>query len=178
MGYYVAGRYAVHARFNIIAGNLCHHAIEMFLKGNLVPTLGRDVLKNKFIHKLPKIWEAFKSEIGDPSLDRFDETILKLQEFDVIRYPDKVVDQGAQITVTIGGPPGTGPATGLGANVPSYDLVLGDIDELVRTIFDVCSVNSDVCIPFMQYNLPANEYLEKNNAHFGASARETGEPVG
>ena len=45
MGYYVAGRYASYSHFIIVAGNLCHHAIEMFLKGKLVPTLGREKLR-------------------------------------------------------------------------------------------------------------------------------------
>lgn len=175
MGYYVACRFTAHARFDIITGNLCHHAIEMFLKGKLVQTMEREVLKNDLRHNLPKIWGKFKAEIGDESLDQFDETIRKLQEFEDIRYPDKLVDLGAQITITIGGPPGTGPATGPGANVPSYDLVLGDIDDLVRTIFDVCSFNSEPFIPFMQHNLLAHEYLEKSNARFGVSVKETGD---
>lgn len=171
MGYYVVGRFAVHARFSIIAGNLCHHAIELFLKGKLVPKLGRDVLKNKFGHNLPTIWEAFKSDVDDQSLSRFDHTIRRLHAFEDIRYPGKGTDLGAQISVTIGRPPGTGPATGPYANVPNYDLVLGDIDELVRTLIDVCTINSDVLIPFMQHNVLAHEFLEESNASFGVSEK-------
>lgn len=182
MGYYVAGRFAAHARFNIITGNLCHHAIEMFLKGKLVPKLGWVALsRSPYSHNLVNIWEAFKSEVGDQRLSRFDDTIRRLHAFESLRYPDigegKGMDLGAMITVTIGGPPGTEPATGPGANVPNYDLVLGEIDDLARTIFDVCSINPDFFTSSMKYNPHALEYLERNNASFGVSAKGIEVPV-
>ena len=36
--YYVAGRFAVFGWLNPVAGNLLHHAIEMYLKGGLSKT--------------------------------------------------------------------------------------------------------------------------------------------
>jgi hypothetical protein len=36
--YYIAGRFAAFAWFHPVAGNLFHHAIEMYLKGALSKT--------------------------------------------------------------------------------------------------------------------------------------------
>jgi hypothetical protein len=44
-----------------LAGNLFHHAAEMFLKGQLSKTTPLDCLKKKYSHNLVKTWEAFKA---------------------------------------------------------------------------------------------------------------------
>jgi len=86
--YYIAGRYAVFAALIPVAGNLLHHAVEHFLKGGLAKTTPLDDMKKKLGHKLPKIWDAFKTQANDPTLARFDDVISTLDEFEELRYPD------------------------------------------------------------------------------------------
>ena len=174
MGYYVAGRYAAYSHFGIVTGLLCHHAIEMFLKGKLVEPLGRDVLKNKLCHNLPKIWEKFKAEVGGEPLDQFNETIRKLHEFEDIRYPDQIVDKGGMVTVTTGGgaPSDSPTPTDEAVSGLSYTLVLSEIDALARAIFQAAGIDPDFFTRSMKNNRHALEFLEKNNAIFGVSAKE------
>ena len=93
MQYYVAARFAARAGLVPIHGNLFHHAIEMCLKAALVGTL--TIAKMRQIgHHLPVLWDRFKEKETDPSLARFDPTIQALDEFESIRYPNKIVDEG------------------------------------------------------------------------------------
>jgi hypothetical protein len=85
--YYVAGRYAAFAGFASTVGNVLHHAIEHFLKGGLSKTRSLPELK-QLGHNLPRIWEAFKTQVHDPALAQFDGVITTLHEFEEIRYPD------------------------------------------------------------------------------------------
>jgi len=73
--YYVAGRYGVFAGLIPVAGNLHHHAIEMFLKGALSKTMTSEEMRRKLGHRLPKIWKKFKQRACDPSLSRFNRVI-------------------------------------------------------------------------------------------------------
>ena len=88
VNYYVAGRYALFARLTPTAGNLLHHAIEMFLKGALGKT-GKSLEElEELRYKLPKIWNEFKTNFPEHSLDAFDPLICELHKFEEIRYPD------------------------------------------------------------------------------------------
>jgi hypothetical protein len=42
-----------------VAGNLFHHAVELFLKGALRPTMSREDLKRKLGHSLEAVWRRF-----------------------------------------------------------------------------------------------------------------------
>jgi len=59
--------------------NQSHHAIEMFLKGFLYYNLAMQRpdeeperiskrIKDRFSHRLPKLWEAFKRAMSAPEL--------------------------------------------------------------------------------------------------------------
>ena len=50
--YYIAGRFAFFSAFIPVAGNLLHHAVEMFLKGALIRTLALEKLQS-IGHDLP-----------------------------------------------------------------------------------------------------------------------------
>jgi hypothetical protein len=52
-GYYVAARFAAFAHLNPVAGNLFHHAIEMYLKGGLSKTKSIRKLE-KFKHSIQR----------------------------------------------------------------------------------------------------------------------------
>lgn len=92
--YYVAGRYAAQVTGIPVAGNLLHHAIEMYLKGGL----GKKGLTlaelKKLGHNLPAIWEAFKSKFGLSTSSPHNQVIRDLHDFEELRYPDSVLNRG------------------------------------------------------------------------------------
>jgi hypothetical protein len=134
--YYLAGRWAAFAQLNPVFGNLFHHAIEMFIKGSLA-RLDTAALK-RLGHQLVNIWAASKNTVSDPTLDRFDSTIAELNRYEYIRYPERVLAEGMQSFIgLIHGTEGTSSMT----SPPIYQLVVEDIDTLVRVIFDKASVN-------------------------------------
>lgn len=157
--YYVTGRYAVLAGQIPVAGNLLHHAIEMYLKGGLAQTMSLRQLK-VFYHKLPNIWSAFKEKFADPALSSFDDLVSSLHAFEDLRYPDSIRLKG--MLVIMGVARGSGAAPGAPSRPePTYELYLEDIDALVDRIFQVASVNP----VFFLIGLPARarEYLKDGN---------------
>jgi hypothetical protein len=66
--YYIAGRFAAFAWLHPVAGNLFHHAIEMYLKGALSKTKSLSDLR-KLSHDLLSGWAAFKVHANDRALD-------------------------------------------------------------------------------------------------------------
>ena len=85
--YQIAGRCSAIAWFSPVSGNLLHHAIEFYLKGALIKILDERA-RRKIGHDVGKLWRRYKREIGDTSLDRFDQTIADLNKFERIRYPE------------------------------------------------------------------------------------------
>ena len=84
MQYYISGRYAVLARLVPVAGNLLHHAIEMFLKGGLAPVADLNELR-RLGHNVPNMWRLFKERLGQRELDRFDSVITSVNAFEELR---------------------------------------------------------------------------------------------
>ena len=124
--YYAAGRFAALTRCIPVAGNLLHHAVEMFLKSALIRTHTLPELK-KFSHKLPALWARFKEIHAAISCAHLDDAIAELDRFELLRYPDSVVKEGMQVSMVVfrahlarlpEGPQ------------PPYHLVLEDIDEV------------------------------------------------
>jgi hypothetical protein len=103
------GRWMVHAGPMVtpVAGNILHHAIEMFLKAGLVEYLPTRDLKYNLGHELGKPWREFKAKLADPELDHFDGAIERLDAFEDIRYPDKLVTEGLQLLVSPGSSTGS-----------------------------------------------------------------------
>jgi hypothetical protein len=136
--YYVAGRYAVFAGLDPTAGNLLHHAVEMFLKAGLAKK-GKSLAELKRLnHRLPDIWNEFKTHFPGHSLNGFDSVISELHKFEEIRYPDSIVSKG----MLCGIDPGKKPQVAMPANaptVPQHALYLGEIDELMIKLFSVAS---------------------------------------
>jgi ribosomal protein L30 len=160
--YYVAGRFAVFAALNPVAANLMHHAIEMYLKGYLIKSKAKtlDEVK-KLNHSLLECWAAFKAQVGDSALDKFDDVISEIHKYEEVRYPRKDF-KGMESTLDIvrwtppPKPPGT-PAT----MVPKYKLCLPDVDELIAAILAAASVNPDAYLTFLKSE--ANEYVVRDN---------------
>ena len=157
--YYIAGRYAVLAGLNPVAGNIIHHAIEMFLKGGLSKK-GRslDDLKNRFSHRLPRIWEAFKSEFKDQSLAQFDNIVSSLHKFEDIRYPDRIVKDGMQSIIGIT----KHKFTTTSRPEPMYELYLQDIDSLVGQVFATAGANPRAYLDGI-IKADAKKYLLEDN---------------
>lgn len=88
--YYVSGRYAFHGRLMPVAGNLLHHAIEMFLKGAITRATPTCELK-KLSHSLPQLWKQFATAVARDVPPEFDSIILGLDRFERLRYPDNIV---------------------------------------------------------------------------------------
>jgi hypothetical protein len=128
--YYIAGRSATFAYSLPVAGNLFHHAMEMLLKFLLIKhSYQPDIMKNKFGHDLNKLWNEVKSILKDKTLDKFDELISQLNEFEDLRYPGK----GYAVSISI-----------YKCNLPEvsaeslktkqYQACLEDVDEFVSTL--------------------------------------------
>lgn len=136
--YYVVARSAAIAGLPV-AGNLYHHAVEMVLKGQLARTISLSVLWRKHRHHLRRAWKAFKKLFPNEELAPFDEILRKLDKFEDVRYPDKVLEKGASVTINWN-PPAKPDVFGAAAVVPQYELAVTDIDRLLGRLFELCSV--------------------------------------
>jgi len=108
--YYVQARFAMHAQCMPACGNLFHHAVEIFLKAGIVKAgLAQNhklsVLKGMG-HDLKNLWRAFKADFPESALERHDKTILLLNKFEAIRYPN---DEHMAATAQWFGPAATRP---------------------------------------------------------------------
>ncbi len=163
--YYVTGRYAVLAGQIPVAGNLLHHAIEMYLKGGLAKTMTLQQLKG-LSHKLPDLWCNFKAQFADSALGSFDTLVSSLHAFEDLRYPDSVLAKGMLVNMGIVRMSGTVPGAPARPE-PVYELYLEEVDALVGKIFEVVPVNPAFffgCLP-----PKARESLKERNAQTWAS---------
>lgn len=160
--YYVAARLAARAMLIPVHGNLFHHAVEMYLKGGLVGTLPVAQLKRRpYSHNMIALWDRFKTKEADPALARFDLTIQGLHEFESIRYPDKIVNQG--MLVSIAWQPHHAVVASSSTRLPpKYEVIIADIDDLVIEVLQRASVNPTFLISRAS-NAHAREALTYQN---------------
>ncbi len=158
--YYVAGRFAAICDGALVCGNLFHHALELYLKAALVDSLGADKLKDKYGHKLKKLWEEVRA--ADPVLARFDGTIADIDRFEDIRYPDAIAGKGVVYTKVFD--PTKPPFIALDDPSQHYKVVVHDIDNLVIAIVDLAGLemlhmepNSDHAHAALTFNNPHSE---------------------
>jgi hypothetical protein len=167
--YYVAGRYACFAYSNPVAANLLHHAVEMFLKGELSRSIPLKKLKEDLGHRLPKIWDEFK--IIAPSLSAFDAVVAKLQKFEDIRYPNRIMSDGMSsdigITFLDGSSLTIDHSTQATTETPRYWLQLEEVDQLVAVIFEVARCNLPDYLP--RFAEAENSFVYRENRHFRPS---------
>jgi hypothetical protein len=138
--YYASGRFAALSGILPVSGNLLHHAIEMYLKGALAPALELEAMR-KLRHNLQQIWMRAKQTFPGSNLSRFDTAIDRLDPFERLRYPDTVLQEGAQMRITRLRSEWIPATANPGRTEPVYDLVLEDVDELVKVIFSVANLN-------------------------------------
>jgi hypothetical protein len=140
--YYVAARIAAMTFLMNIYGNLFHHAVELYLKAALVGTIPVERMKQRpYIHDLRELWREFKTKESDPALGRFDSTIAALHEFESIRYPDKRVDDGFNVTLAWkrGDVRELGPTTM--SSLPKYEVVIEEVDHLIIEVLRRASLD-------------------------------------
>lgn len=158
--YYVTGRFALLAGQSPVAGNLLHHAIEMYLKGGLAKTSGLPQLR-RVSHDLAKVWSAFKGQFPGPGMNGFDELVVALDTFEDLRYPDSILRRGMRVEMGVARTPL--PALGVSMrSEPKHELYLDEVDALVGKIFEVVPVNPDFYFAGLQPR--AREYLVERNA--------------
>jgi len=127
--YYAAGRFSAISLLMPVAGNLLHHAVEMFLKAALAHHISVVDLKKKYSHNLERIWSEFKAGHPSAQLTMFDNVVRKLHRFESIRYPSVAGDDPGFLQLVVGQDP---PKTE--APAPPFQLVLNEIDAVVAKI--------------------------------------------
>jgi hypothetical protein len=160
--YYIAGRYAVSAGLVPVAGNLLHHAIEMFLKGGLCANM-TEAERRQLGHKLVDNWRAFKTRFSAGDFGSFDAVIDSLDKFENIRYPESIVRKGMGVIFQFGKATPIA-ISGSAVSVAKFELFVGEIDALVKVIFDVSSVNPKAFVPTQP---DGQDYLKRQNGETG-----------
>lgn len=138
--YYASGRFATINGMIPVCGNLLHHAVEMFLKGALAHRIDLKELR-KLDHNLNRIWRRTKSEFPKVDLSPFDVAIQNLNRFELIRYPDELIKEGAIMHIDIHRNELIPSHEDHTRAEPLYNFVLEDVDELVKVIFGYASLN-------------------------------------
>ena len=141
--YYVAARASWSSGGTTVVGNLLHHAIELYLKGNLALEESPARLRG-YGHDLKRLWKAYKKKHSAKSLSAFDRTIKDVQKFEDIRYPDAISNKGMFYNLPLTRPPTAfnNVATS-GRTPPTYFLALDEVDALVKTVLESASVDPE-----------------------------------
>ncbi len=130
--YFAVAEYCADAFYLPVGVTLFHHAIEMLLKGILARTKTSKELK-ALGHDLVALWQEFKSTVADPKLNRFDPTIMRLNDIELLRYPDTIVDKGFVLNVGRGT---VGPMEMPGIEkLPQYFVDVLPLEEIAIAIF-------------------------------------------
>ena len=161
--YYIAARAAARGGLVSVVGILFHHAIEMCLKARLSHNFSFvELSRGRFGHDLDALWQEFKTQFPQANLDEFDRTIQGLHEFWSIRYPDKVIREGAQIHIN------WVPSCNADrpASPPCYEITVTNIDRLIFKVFEICSRNFPAFVSGMNgYARDALEWENPANAN-------------
>jgi len=136
--YYAAGRFAALTHCIPVAGNLLHHAVEMFIKCALIRSHSLSDLK-VYSHRLPVLWNRFKEIHSTLSCAHLDGAISELDRFELLRYPESVVKDGMQVLMT---PSRANFARLPDGPQPPYHLVLEDVDEIAQVSAGASSLSS------------------------------------
>jgi hypothetical protein len=144
----------------------------MFLKGDLVQRKSAADLR-EYRHNLTRLWKAFKAKNSAMSLAAFDSVIKDIDKFERIRYPDGFSKKGMFFSVPIIRPSGPTPPNFVAGGVtpPTYSVVVGEVDALVRAIFDAGSLNPQ--FEFMKLSAEGREILHRENTAFPTASQGT-----
>lgn len=85
--YFLLARFGSQFPFNPASSSLYHLCFELLLKSYLIKNgHSASELKNKFDHKLVKLWNEFKEKVNDSNLDNYDLIIKNLDAWERVRY--------------------------------------------------------------------------------------------
>ena len=137
--YFAQARFSSEVFYLPVCVTLFHHSVEMLLKGYLSKTKSLSELKN-FGHNLVVLWDEFKEQVGVEGLSIFDYTIKKLDEVELLRYPNVIVDEGYLLNVKYG-PPSTPTSLPGMEEVNQYFIDVLDLESIAAEVFKACEVN-------------------------------------
>lgn len=164
---HLALQYLVSARFMAlqlqvpVAGNLFHHAVELFLKAALahrVPVC--QLASRKLGHDLQALWREFKVEHpkADESLFPIVET---LSRFEDIRYPVAGEVQGPQLHLAVFRHP-----EGKSMGAPgAYAMVLEDLDHVLQHIASQARFDGVLKMAIEQLPAVSRQALTEHNRY-------------
>lgn len=162
--YYAAGRFSANSRLHRAAPNLLHQAIEYVLKAGLAATHPLKDLQVQFGHNLVALWKTAVAANPGLELPQRNQAILDLHKFESLRYPDKLITQGATVTIALesGKNPDIVGHKSLSTG-PTYRFNLEDIDDLWAALFLSAPANP---VAFFQHlSVASRESIVLNNAH-------------
>lgn len=149
--YYVAGRFAAASGFTPVLANLLHHAVELFLKACLAFDDPADRIrqygssKTGYRHNLPLLWAEFKKRNAAAVRPEFERIIEALHKFEVIRYPESLINDGATISIDIFA--GVGHLQdGHEEEQTSYRLSLPEVDEMMGLLLVSARCNRELVL--------------------------------
>jgi len=159
--YYATARFAMHAQRSWVCGNLFHHAVETLLKAGLSKN-GKSLSElERMVHRLKKLWRAYKADHPKADLERHNKTINRLDKFEDIRYPNPAL-HSVGVSVQWSGDPAEMKTYG-GLKTPKqYAVVVSDIDDLVVDVLKTSSWNPG---PLMGSNQASLEAVKRENKH-------------
>ena len=144
--YYVAGRFATASGFTPVSANLLHHAAELLLKACLAYDDPVVIIrqygdcKKGYRHNLLRLWTEFNKRHASLARPEFDTVIGALHKFEDIRYPEKLIENGA--TISIGLFEVENPISGDGIDPNTlYVLMLPQVDRLMNILFEASHGN-------------------------------------
>jgi hypothetical protein len=143
--YYLSARFSFLSKLHYIAGNLFHHAVEMFIKSGLINRYSINELKN-MKHNLIKLWDIFIKEHGIIKDMSWENVIIReLDKFEKIRYPDFRCTYGMEFHFT---PKDLDNDYGSSGEIelPRFVLSLAQMDKLIIFLVDNCRINTKVLI--------------------------------
>jgi hypothetical protein len=169
--YYVAGRFAIFAHFTPVCASILHHAVERLLKACFAREDTADQIRaygkrDSYGHSLTASWQEFKRRNSTLDLSTYDEIIGQLDAFERIRYPERLIAEGARFNVglyevepllTIEDRRDRHPE-------PQYVLMLPQIDRLTALLFKHAQYNPEVLQSDLLRNKHAAAYHALQNA--------------
>lgn len=162
--YYIAARYSALAGLSLVAGVLYHHAVEMMLKARLSEKHTTEELES-WGHNLQELWRVYLTERGNNTLRQFYGTIQQLNAFEKIRFPEKMVQEGADISFSMA--KGQRPKL-IGRceapRVPSYHFAIQELDSLMSELIASSSLNPAILLPSMRWG--TDEFFYRDNLSF------------
>jgi hypothetical protein len=165
LDYYVVGRFAAAHGFTPVSANILHHAVELLLKARLAHDDPLDRIleywhpKKGYGHDIVHLWQDFKARQPVAVPAEFNTIIEGLHAFEDIRYPERLIRDGAIILIDIFDV--ETPTVGKG-HVPekTYILKLPQIDSLMGLLFAASAANPPAFLPRITNDKQALTYYD------------------